>query len=322
MEICITPIGDAASIGITEISTKKKEEKQTKTKKSKQTKQVQPDLTVLFAGTCLAKESTLNEHYDFIQFKMNDVFENWNQLVKQTYFVLGSINDKEQKERYGLEQLEKDKYMLADDKIYDNTMIEFLNSQKVKFDVILLLEAHNLMEVFLENNEEERSLFDHDIKDLYAKIKILYESLKTGGILVNIHYKAADKTLFFSTLEDFYTTSSIWSLDVHVFLLKIMNKLFIKLEPGIYQKQDVKNFDEVIQECYQSAVEELVKIGSDLLEEEGKSNAALVSKIDETFFKGSLEKNKTYFWEKAIVFSISNLIKNVLKTEEEEEDLS
>jgi hypothetical protein len=314
MEICITPIGDAESIGLKNV--KSKEEK--KPRKPKPTKSAKVDLHILFAGTCLAKESTLIENYDFIQFKMNDVFENWNQLLKQTNFVLKNVNDKEQKDRYGAEQLEKDKYIFCENPVHDELMIDFLSSNKIKYDVILLLEAHNLMDIFLEGNEEERTLFDSDIKDLYDKIKIFYESFKSGGILVNVHYKTTDKTLFFCSMEDFYTTSSVWSLDVHVFLLKIINQLFVKLEPGIYQKVDDKDIDTVIQECYQSAVEELVKIGSDYLKEEGQ-NEELVKRIDETFFKSSLEKNKSYYWEKPIVFCMSQLIKNVLNTEDSED---
>lgn len=333
MEICITPIGNAESIGlnISEVGTLDKGNK-TKPKSSRKPKSTssslpkttstvneQIDLTVLFAGTCLAKDSTLNDHYDFIQYKMNDVFENWNQLSKKTYFVLKNIEEKEQKQKYGLEQLQKDKYILGDSVVHDELMIDFLREKKIKYDVILLIEAHNLMEVFLEGNEEERSLFDSDIKQLYDKVKSFYDSFKSGGIMVNIHYKSADKTLFFCSLEDFYTTSSIWSLDVHIFLLKVIKELFVKLEPGIYQKQSDKDVDQIIQKCYQETVEELVKMGTDLMNDEGK-NEKLVRKIDETFFKNSLEKNKTYFWEKAIFYSMNNLIKNVVKTEEEDED--
>jgi hypothetical protein len=65
-------------------------------------------------------------------------------------------------------------------------------------------------------------------------------------------------------------------------------------------------------------VEELVKIGSDFLKEEGQ-NEELVKRIDETFFKSSLEKNKSYYWEKPIVFCMSQLIKNVLNTEDSED---
>lgn len=334
MEICITPIGNAESIGLHHVSSVEKpkttrkpkakpdqtvstsDEKPVVKKKEKNSDPI--DLTVLFAGTCLAKDSTLNEHYDFIQFKMNDVFENWNQLAKKTYFVLKNIDESEQNQKFGLEQLQKDKYIIDESLVADETMIDFIREKKQKYDVILLLEAHNLMEVFLEGNEEEKSLFDSDIRQLYEKVKSFYDAFKIGGIMVNIHYKSADETLFFCSLEDFYTTSSIWSLDVHIFLLKVMNQLFTKLEPGIYQKQPDKNVEEVIQNCYKNTIEELVQIASELLAEEGK-NQKLVRKLDEAYFKNSLEKNKTYFWEKAIFYSMTNLVKNVLKTDEEEE---
>ncbi len=279
-------------------------------------------LSVLFAGTCLAKGSTLNENYDFIQFKMNDVFENWNFLEKKTYFVLKNIDESEQEEKHNVERLEKDKYLIMQKSIPDETMIDFIRDNKegsasLNYDVIVLVEAHNLIEVFLEGNEEEKSLFDSDIKQLFEKIKHFYSHFNEGGIMVNIHYKSTDKTLIFALLEDFYTSSSIWSLDVHIFLLKVMNNLFSKLEPGIYQKQTNKNVEDVIQDCYHSTIEELVKIGSELLQEEGK-NQKLVQKIDETYFGNSLEKNKSYFWEKAVFYSMTNLLKNVVKTEEED----
>jgi hypothetical protein len=348
MEICITPIGNAESIGlnISEVDAEinpisllesdpqcgrqhalnqgkkpkpKSNRKPKSSSKPTSTGNEQIDMTVLFAGTCLAKDSTFNENYDFIQYKMNDVFENWNQLSKKTYFVLKNIEEEEQKQKYGFDQLQRDKYILGDSTVHDELLIDFLREKKIKYDVILLTEAHNLMEVFLEGNEEEKSLFDSDIKQLYDKVKSFYDSFKSGGIMVNIHYKSADKTLFFCSLEDFYTTSSIWSLDVHIFLLKVMKELFLKLEPGIYQKQSDKDVDLIIQKCYQETLEELVKIGTDLISEEGK-NEKMVRKIDETFFKNSLEKNKTYFWEKAIFYCMTNLIKNVSKTAEDEDE--
>jgi len=197
-------------------------------------------------------------------------------------------------------------------------VIEILNKSETKFDVLLLIEAHNLMEVFLENNEEERSLFDRDIKDLYAKVKIFYNSLKNNGIIVNIHYRNADKTLFFCSLEHFYTTSSIWSLDVHIFLLKVMNQLFEKLESGIYQKKSDsdKNLDKIIEDAYHETLEELFKIGSDNIDE---PSSVIVEQIDKKYFKGNLAENKTYNWEKPIMHSVNHLIKLVLKSEEENE---
>jgi Tat protein secretion system quality control protein TatD with DNase activity len=87
----------------------------------------------------------------------------------------------------------------------------------------------------------------------------------------------------------------------------ITTKLQIKYNAGCLQSD--KDVDQIIQKCYQETVEELVKMGTDLMNDEGK-NKKLVRKIDETFFKNSLEKNKTYFWEKAIFYSMNNLIKN------------
>lgn len=319
MEINITPIGDAESIGLSkpvEPQAAPKKPKKTKTKKATKNESVTPDMNVVFGGTCLCKDATLIEHYDFIQYKMNDVFENWNQLKKNCYFVFNRLDDKEKKDRFGLDMVKKDNYYLADDTVYDDTLIDFLKSTETKFDVLLLIEAHNLMEVFLENNEEERSLFDRDIKDLYAKVKTFYNSLKNNGIIVNIHYRNVDKTLFFCSLEHFYTTSSVWSLDVHLFLLKVMNQLFEKLESGIYQKKTGEiDIDKIIEDAYQETLEELFKIGSENIDEP----SVIVDQIDKKYFKGNLAENKTYNWEKAIMHSVNHLIKFVLKSEEETE---
>jgi hypothetical protein len=263
---------------------------------------------IIFGYTSLKKDSILMENYDFIQYKLNDVFDSWNSLDKNVHFVYKGVKFDMSEDRYGLETIQKDKYILKEP-FHNKLISDFMKSSSIKYDMLVLGECPSLIDVFISSNTM-RSLFDEDIKNLYAKIKEFYDGFKPNGILIHLYHNQIDDTVSFSNLEHLYNYASIWSLDVHLFLIKMMSKMFKKIEPGIYQKEEIKNIDDIIDETYQNVVKELFHIGVDKLEKKEE----LIKVIDDQYFGGDLLKKKLFSVEKPIVFNISNLVEESLKT--------
>jgi hypothetical protein len=267
-------------------------------------------INVLFGCTSLAKDSTLIENYDFIQYKLNDVFDNWNALEKNSHFVFKGIKYDTSEDRYGLEMIQKDNYIFKEP-IHNKFIVDFIVSSELKFDMILLGECSNLIDLFVDS-KTMRSLFDEDIKTLFKKVKDFYHGVKNNGILINLYYNETDGTTAFANLETFYSYSSLWSLDVYLFLLRIMNQIFKRIEPGIYQKEQIDDLDGIIDKTYHTVIEELFHIGVDNLD----NKDVLIGLVDKTYFNGTLLKVNTFSVERPIMNNMSNLVEETLKTME------
>ena len=277
----------------------------TKSKDNKSSKGV----NVLFYCTTLEKDSLLIENYYFIKYKLCDVFDKWAELEKNTYFLDRKGSQEQLEDRFGIDLIRKDNYKFQG--IQKGWILNYIKSSESKFDMLVWIDASNLVDIFYEE-KSIRSLFDDDIKSLYERIKDLYHGIKPNGVLVNIYYNEVGDTIGYAPFEMFYSYSCIWSLDVYLFLLKIMNRLFEKMEPGVYQKRQVENLDTLIPECYNQVLEELFNLCLDKLE----NPKELVQAIDKTYFNGSLQKNAKYNFERPITSNISNLIEEMLKMED------
>ena len=264
---------------------------------------------VLFAGTSLEKDSTLIENYDFIQYKLNDIFDNWNDIDKNSYFVSKSKKESLD-DRYGLEQIQRDKYVFKEP-IHNKLIIDFLTSSRIKFDIIILTNFTNLIDLFYDS-KTVRSLFDIDIKELFKRIKDFYHGFKSNGILVNLYYNEVSETTSFSNFEMVYNYSSMWSLDVHLFIIKILNQIFKKLEPGVYQKEKISNIDTMITNTYNSLIEELFNLSVDKLEKKEE----LIETIDKKYFGETLVKSNRFALERPILANLSILVHDALKSME------
>jgi hypothetical protein len=263
---------------------------------------------VLFGYTSLAQDSTLIENYDFVQYKLNDVFENWTSLNKQTCFVFKGIKFEASESRYGLEKISNDNYVFHEP-IHNKYIPDFLSSSNKKFDMVFLGECPNLIELFLDS-KTMRSLFDEDVDVLYKKVKQFYNGLKSNAILINLHYDTVEKTTSFSNLELFYSYACIWSLDVFLFLLRMMNRMFKKIEPGIYQKENLEDIDKVMEEVQDEVVKELFEIGVEKIDK----TQELIETIDKKYFDGRLNKQKEFSPERPILHVIKTIVDDLLST--------
>ena len=269
-------------------------------------------INVLFGCTSLARDSTLIENYDFIQFKLNDFFDSWDSIEKNSYFAYKGIKFDESEDRYGLEIIRKDNYIF-NGPIHNKFIVDFLVSSDIKFDMVLVAECPNLIDVFIDS-KTMRSLFDVDIKILIKKIKDFYHGFKSNGILINLYYNEVDGTTSFANLELFYNYSCLWSLDVYLFLLSVMNQLFKKLEPGIYQKENIEDLDKIIDTAYDKVIEELFNLSVDILDKKDE----LIDTIDKKYFNGTLTKINKFSVERPILGSMTSLVEEVLKSTEKE----
>jgi hypothetical protein len=139
--------------------------------------------------------------------------------------------------------------------------------------------------------------------------------MKPNGILVNLFHNQTDNTISFASFEVFYNYGCIWSMDVYLFLVRVMNKLFSKIESGIYQKEPVENLDQLFETTSNKLLEELFDVGADKLE----NKDALVECIDKTYFDGGLSKQKIFSVERPIVHVITGIVEEILKSSDEPE---
>lgn len=267
-------------------------------------------IDVIFGYTSLAEDSLLIENYDFIQFKLNDVFENWSLMEKTTHFVYKGIKFETSESRYGLNTLKSDRYHFQEP-IHNKYLPDFLSSSPSKFDMIVLGECPNLIELFIDS-KTMRSLLDSDMNVLYKKIKDFYNGLKPNGILVNLFHNETDHTISFASFEVFFNYSCIWSLDVYLFLVRVMNKLFSKIESGIYQKEPVENLDQLFETTANKLLEELFDLGAEKLE----NKQSLIESIDKNYFDGGLSKQKVFSVERPILHVVSFIVEEILKSSE------
>lgn len=270
-------------------------------------------IQVLFYNTTLEQDSLLIESYDFIQYKLCDVFDKWYEIDKNTYILHKKATEEQLEDKYGLEKIQKDKYHFQGP-VRSGWLVDYLQKSDVKFNMLILADAANLIDIFYDC-KAIRSLFDEDIKELYQKIKDFYAGLHSKGVVVNIYYNEVDDTTCFAKFEMFYSYSCIWCLDIYLFLLKVMNELFVMLEPGVYEKKGIEDVDGVIEKCYNKTLEELFVLCEDKLDKPKE----LVESIDKIYFNGNLQKNTSYNFERPIVSNASALIQQMLNMEEEKE---
>jgi len=269
-----------------------------------------PSVDIILGYTSLAKDSIFIENYDFIQYKLNDVLDSWSALDKNVHFVYKGVKFDVTEDRYGLDIIGNDKYHLKEP-FHNKHVSDFMKTSTIKYDMLILGECPSVIDLFVDS-KTMRSLFDEDIKNLYTKIKEFYNGFKPNGILVHLYHNPIEDTISFSNLEHLYNYAAIWSLDVHLFLIKMMTQMFTKIEPGIYQKEEIEDIDDMIDNTYQKVIEELFTIGVDKLEKKDE----LIETIDNRYFGGNLLKMKLFSIERPIVHNISNLVDESLKTME------
>jgi hypothetical protein len=280
-------------------------------KKNKEEEKIE----LVFYGTSVSKNALWIENYDFLQFKMCDLFENWSQVRKVSHFVHKNISEEELNDQTGLEYIQADKYEFLNNKIYQETLTSYLlDKEDKKFDVVFWIDGGNLVDIFLDT-KEIRTLFDSDIRLLFKKIKDFYNALKPGAVLVNLVYHEQSETTRFCGFEDFYDYPGIWCMDTFLFLVNVLNRLFEKLEPGVYQKKSVENLDEMIQELYHSTMEDLFNLGVEYFEDKEK----MVEAVDHKYFGGKL-KSADFQIERPIMNCMCCLVEETVKSSQMQEE--
>jgi hypothetical protein len=254
------------------------------------------NMKIIFACTSLQQSSTLISFFTYIQNKLNTYIPNFSKEIKDAYFVykveLENIeNMKLFEDRYGLDILEKKNYRFID--IYNSTLIEFLEKSEQKFDVIVFTQCSNLIDTIIyhvkdktENIYEDRPSLTISKNQLFENIKILYDSLYEDGWIFNFYYfpirdveKISDieeRKIYESEFKilktlnkfsspylldfDYYFSPYVFEhIDVFLFLVKSMNKLFIRIDKGVYRKRKVPDIDNLLEKTYDETMIEISK---------------------------------------------------------------
>jgi hypothetical protein len=217
------------------------------------------DVKILFSCTTIDNESTFLIDYDQIHQKFIDFFdENWNDKNKMVKFIFQGISD-DKENRYGIQQMENDNYVFVSP-IEDVYLVDYLEESDGKYDIVFLAQCSNLIDTFY-SIQELPSLYSPNIDVLNQNIEILYDHIKTNGFLMIL--SCGEEESRFVDFSQYRNSDVFQSMDVYIYLIKVMNQLFEKLDSGIYQKKQVMDLKSVFDECFEQTTDELFEISND-----------------------------------------------------------
>lgn len=253
---------------------------------------------ILFACTTLNHNSTFSRFSKTIHTEIEKYISNFVPLKKNAYFIykLPDSSKEQIKEEEGIKLLKDYHYNL--ETIVDQTLIDYLKEHpKTKFDIIVLSQCSNLIDTITYGSYNFLNK-----KELFDNCKIFYQSLMPKGIVFNFYYfifkdinkLSEDESKKYVTIakirnlkkdypvlvdfEFFYSPNVFEHIDTFIFLFKIMNRLFVKLDTGVYQKIPYSQFmlDKILNEEYENTIIDIHK----LLELETKN---ILDQIDEQY---------------------------------------
>ena len=217
------------------------------------------DVHILFSCTTIGNESTFAIDYDQIHEKFIDFFdEDWKDKIKMTKFIIQGTNDDDT--RFGIQRMENDNYVFVSP-IEEVYLIDYIEQKSNKYDIVFLAQCSNLIDTFYAV-QELSSLYSSNIDILNDNVEILYDQIKTNGFLMIL--SCGEEQSNFVDFEEYYNSDVFQSMDVYIYLTKVMNKLFEKLETGIYQKKKVKDIKSVFDECFEQVTNEILELSEHL----------------------------------------------------------
>lgn len=221
------------------------------------------NINILFTCTSLKSESTFVKNFDLIQNDLKNLVPDYEQL-KNAYFVNLFQSPELGIDSKGKELLEKNNYILVGEKINLLNIIDFIQSKpkKLRFDVIVFAQCNNLVDIF---NFDVNVTLEQRVQ----QIKDLYDSLKQNGIIINYYYvkniserdnHPMPNRAVRVDVQDFIALNNMYRIIVFVFLRNVFYSLFNKLDVGVYKKKRVINFNKIVMECYDEALDEVQEI--------------------------------------------------------------
>jgi hypothetical protein len=229
----------------------------------------------------------------------------------------------------GMNIVQNNRYKLVQ-QLQDETLIDFIASNPdTKFDILVLAQCSSLVDTIMYQQN------DYDNKDLlFRNVILFYDAIKPNGLVINFFFfmkrdakklglqnpEAAKKYIqeynlyresrnyfepFLNDFDRFFNVSTLLSMEIFIFLFKVLKKLFKRRSEGVYQKTQLTKEQvlDILEKEYVGTMKEIMSLidqyggNPDLFVE------ALETKYFPTFFTGkeissvknylNLKKNKS-----------------------------
>jgi hypothetical protein len=234
------------------------------------------ELLVLFGCTNLSKHSTFVKYFQHIHQEIQIVIPDYISRNKKAYFIYKLPSGASKtllEDKYGYNLLSTKNY--TSNQTEDMSILEFIRAHPhLRFDVIVLAQCSNLIDTITYNQ------YDFTDKEIiFENVKSFYHSSTPNGLVFNFYYyiprdpnklnlqeKNKDKirnlNLMFPVLNDwmtFYTSSVFENIDLYIFLVKVMNRLYHRIFTGVYEKIPMsdKQIDNLLKEEYNNTIQEI-----------------------------------------------------------------
>jgi hypothetical protein len=234
------------------------------------------ELHVLFGCTNLSKNSTLVAYFQHIHQEIQKIIPNYVSKNKKAYFIYKLPTGASKtllEDKYGYELLSTKNY--TSNQTEDMSILEFIREHPhLRFDVIVLAQCSNLIDTITYDRYDFM-----DKENIFENVKTFYHSSAPSGLVFNFYYyiprdpnklnlqeRNKDKIRklnpnfpFLNDFMTFYSSSVFEHIDLYIFLVKVMNRLYYRISTGVYQKIPLsdKQIDNLLKEEYNKTIQEI-----------------------------------------------------------------
>ncbi len=224
------------------------------------------DKTILFGCTSLNNGSTFDENFDFINNAINRLIP--ISYIKHPYFVINSLTN--EPKSILIENLKKNNYMLSDDLYKKSDLMQFINTEFVEknktIDVLILTGCNYFLTTITSEKFTYTFLTRANLyADMFALAKpnlyMIYKAINDDGYILNFYINKSE----FINVEDFISPIGLVYILIHNICYKIFNRLFTRIENGIYRKNTGMTeevYNRISDEEYHQNLEHFVSIAN------------------------------------------------------------
>jgi len=189
--------------------------------------------TIIFACTTMIENSTFDTHFDLINNAINKLIPIHD--IKHAHFVIVSSKISPPKPEL-VSKLVANNYIVTTNSTQNKQIMPFINEEFIAknntFDILVLTGCNDLLSTITLTNFVINRRIDHN--QIFALVKPnLYNLYKSVNMyIINVYHSRSG----FINVEDFLAPISIQNILSHNICFKIFNRLFTRIEDGIYRK--------------------------------------------------------------------------------------
>ncbi len=189
--------------------------------------------TIIFACTTMIENSTLDKHFDLINNAINRLIPVSD--IKHPYFIILSPSGSPPNANL-VSKLVANNYRTTLNSTINKQLMEFINEEFIvknnTFDILVLTGCNDLISTITRTNFVVGRRIDNN--QIFASVKPnLYNMYKAVNMYIINVYRIGTG---FINVEDFMAPISIENILSHNICFKIFNRLFTRIENGIYTK--------------------------------------------------------------------------------------